>query len=235
MSVLRDRRALGECRMTDPTARHTHAPATTTVMAGIAMLVAGLAMAALRGASPPMVAVLPESGDGEVARADSIVPSAPPAPRTVASSAPEMGDAAPHERRWFDARPIRPLRTVRFRVTAYSPDERSCGRSADGYTASGYSVWTNGMKLVAADTTILPFGSLVAIHGYDGGNVVPVLDRGGRIKGHRLDVLFPTHEEAMRWGVRDLDVTIWGYDDGASAELRRPHERRAIGLGSGGG
>ncbi len=44
--------------------------------------------------------------------------------------------------------------------------------------------------------------------------VVPVLDRGGVIKGHRLDVLFPTHEAAMQWGVRRLEVTVWEYADG---------------------
>ena len=85
----------------------------------------------------------------------------------------------PADIRWFDGRPIRPVKSIRMRVTAYSPDARSCGRHADGITASGYSVWTNGMKMVAADTRLLPFGSLVSVPGYDGGQVVPVLDRAG--------------------------------------------------------
>jgi 3D (Asp-Asp-Asp) domain-containing protein len=113
----------------------------------------------------------------------------------------------------FDRRPLRHIRTVRMRVTAYSPDARSCGQWADGFTASGYSVWTNGMKLVAADTSLLPFGSLVSIDGYDRGRVVPVLDRGGAIKGDRLDVLMPTHEQALQWGVRWIDVDVWDYAD----------------------
>ena len=116
--------------------------------------------------------------------------------------------------RYFNGRPVRPARTMTMVVTAYSPDERSCGKFADNITASGYSVWTNGMKLVAADTTILPFGTLVSIPGYDDGNVVPVLDRGGAIKGNRLDVLYPTHEIALRWGVQELEVTVWEYADG---------------------
>ena len=99
-------------------------------------------------------------------------------------------------------------------VTAYSPDERSCAGSADGITASGYSVYTNGMKLAAADTTVLPFGSLITVPGYDAGNVVPVLDRGGAIKGNRLDVLFPTHEQARQFGVKKVQVTVWEYADG---------------------
>lgn len=126
------------------------------------------------------------------------------------------------EIRWFDGRPIRPARVLRMRVTAYSPDEQSCGIYADGITASGYSVFTNGGKLVAADTSLLPFGSLVSVPGYDGGEPVPVLDRGGAIKGQRLDVLYPTHNRAMQWGVQHLDVTIWEYADGEPINFQRP-------------
>ena len=127
--------------------------------------------------------------------------------------------------RQFNGRPIRAAYTIRMRVTAYSPDERSCGDSADGITASGYSVFTNGGALVAADPRVLPLGSLVSVPGYDNGFVVPVLDVGGAIKGNRLDVLYPTHEVAMQWGVRDLEVTVWEYADGLPngfKRLRRP-------------
>jgi 3D (Asp-Asp-Asp) domain-containing protein len=127
--------------------------------------------------------------------------------------------------RAYDGRPVRAAYSLRMRVTAYSPDERSCGGSADGITASGYSVFTNGGFLVAADPRILPMGSLLSVPGYDGGAVVPVLDVGGAIKGNRLDVLFPTHEVAMEWGVRELEVTVWEYADGLPGgfkRLRRP-------------
>lgn len=116
--------------------------------------------------------------------------------------------------RWFNGRPIRPARTMTMLVTGYSPDERSCGDSADGITATLHSVETNGMRLVAADTRILPFGSLVSIPGYDTGNIVPVLDRGGAIKGKHLDALFPTDAQAKKWGKQKLTVTIWEYADG---------------------
>ena len=48
---------------------------------------------------------------------------------------------------------------------------------------------------------------------------MPVLDRGGRIKGPRLDVLYPTHRSARRWGVRELTVTVWEYADGAPSDF----------------
>ena len=131
---------------------------------------------------------------------------------------PALGTAAPRsdaadDAPTFDGRPLRAVKTVRMLTTAYSPDEQSCGIYADGITASGYSVWTNGMKLVAADTDHYPFGTILTIPGYNGGRPVPVLDRGGRIKGHRLDVLYPTHERALQWGVQRLDVTVWEYAD----------------------
>ena len=117
------------------------------------------------------------------------------------------------ETRWFNGRPVRPARTLWMTVTAYSPDHRSCGKWADGVTASMKSVWTNGMKLVAADTRLLPFGTLLSVPGYDSGRIVPVLDRGGAIKGNRLDVLYPTHSIARKWGVQRLPVTVWEYAD----------------------
>jgi len=113
----------------------------------------------------------------------------------------------------FDGRPLRKMTTMQMTVTAYSPDAGSCGKWADGITASGYSVWTNGMKLVAADTSLLPFGTLVSVPGYNAGQPVPVLDRGGKIKGYRLDLLHPTHDLAMQWGKHAVDVTVWEYAD----------------------
>lgn len=113
---------------------------------------------------------------------------------------------------YFDGRPIRPVRTMTMVVTAYSPDARSCAPFDDGITASGYSVWTNGMKLIAADKQF-KFGDLLSVPGYNGSKPTPVLDRGAAIKGNRLDVLFPTHAIARQWGRQKLTVTIWEYVD----------------------
>lgn len=149
-------------------------------------------------------------------------PTAPASPPTSTLRRAEMATLLPEDPvialappagPSFDGRPLRQAGTLEMVVTAYSPDERSCGKSADGITASGYSVWTNGMYMVAADTRILKFGSLVSIPGYHLDKPVPVLDRGGAIKGHRLDLLFPTHEQARAWGKKTLTVTVWEYAD----------------------
>ncbi len=111
---------------------------------------------------------------------------------------------------YFDGRPVRPVRTMTMTVTAYSPDARSCAPFDDGMTASGKSVWTNGMKLIAADKRFR-FGSLISVPGYNGSKPTPVLDRGAAIKGDRLDLLFPTHEQARQWGRRKVTITLWDY------------------------
>jgi 3D (Asp-Asp-Asp) domain-containing protein len=120
--------------------------------------------------------------------------------------------------RWFNARPVRPAKTMWMEVTGYSPDAKSCGDSADGITATLHSVTTNAMRMVAADTTVLPYGSLVSVPGYDEASIVPVLDCGGAIKGAKLDLLFATDKEAMKWGRQRVLVTVWQYADGKPAE-----------------
>ena len=90
-------------------------------------------------------------------------------------------------------------------VTAYCPCAKCCGRYADGYTACGCPITANGGRFVAADRS-LPFGAMVSVPGY---GTVPVLDRGGAIRGDRIDVFFPTHRQALRWGRQRLRVTVW--------------------------
>jgi 3D (Asp-Asp-Asp) domain-containing protein len=77
-----------------------------------------------------------------------------------------------------------------------------------GITASGKRVSHNNGRFVAADTAVLPFGKKLAIPGYHGGAPVEVLDTGSAIKGKRLDVYFPSHQTALEWGRRTVDVLV---------------------------
>jgi len=90
-----------------------------------------------------------------------------------------------------------------FEVTAYCTCEKCCGKWSDGHTASGHIIQADD-KFCAADP-IFPFGTMLVIPGY---GYVPVLDRGGAIKGNKLDVFFPTHQEALNWGRRKLEIFI---------------------------
>lgn len=99
-------------------------------------------------------------------------------------------------------------RVIQMEVTAYCPCEKCCGTHSPGITASGKKVTYNRGRFVAADTRLLPFGTRLSIPGYHDGRAVPVLDRGGAIKGHKLDVYFPSHQTALEWGRRKIPVTV---------------------------
>jgi 3D (Asp-Asp-Asp) domain-containing protein len=92
-------------------------------------------------------------------------------------------------------------------VTAFCSGKCCCSAHACGLTASGFPVTVNGGCFVAADRSI-PFGTWVSVPGYNDGKPVPVLDRGGAIKGNRLDVYFPDHQMALKWGRQMLKVQI---------------------------
>ncbi|HRQ71439.1 MAG TPA: 3D domain-containing protein [Phycisphaerales bacterium] len=162
-------------------------------------------------------AFVPAPASSEAFIGESAAVEEPDAQQTAAIDRPEYGP----EVRWFNGRPVRPARAVWMTVTAYSPDARSCAPFDDGLTATLHSVETNAMRLVAADTSVFPFGSMLSIPGYDDGQIVPVLDRGSAIKGHRLDVLMPTHKQARSWGVQRLRVVVWEYADGLAPDNPR--------------
>lgn len=101
----------------------------------------------------------------------------------------------------------RQSRTVRMRVTAYCPCSKCCGEYSDGQTATGHKI-TPGDAFVAADSEYA-FGTQMIVAGYNNGLPVKVLDRGGAIRGNRLDVFFNSHQEALNWGVRYIDVKVY--------------------------
>jgi 3D (Asp-Asp-Asp) domain-containing protein len=103
---------------------------------------------------------------------------------------------------------LSPRENFVFTVTAYCPCKICCGPHAQGLTASGKPVSYNAGRFVAADTSILPMGTRVSIPGYNAGQPVEVIDTGSAIKGHKLDVYFPTHAQARAWGRQVLDVTV---------------------------
>ncbi len=96
--------------------------------------------------------------------------------------------------------------TVQMRVTAYCPCPKCCGEYSDGITANGHRI-RPGDTFAAADRRY-SFGTEILIPGYNNSAPVQVLDRGGAIKGNRLDVFFATHQEALQWGVQYLDVKV---------------------------
>ena len=103
--------------------------------------------------------------------------------------------------------PASKFRTIEMEVTAYCPCTKCCGPNAQGLTASGKSIQFNDGQFVAADKRFA-FGTKLIIPGYAAGKIVEVQDRGGAIKGNKLDVYFHTHAEALKWGRQKLTVTV---------------------------
>ena len=62
-------------------------------------------------------------------------------------------------------------------------------------------------RTVATDTDVIPFGTSIYVTGA-GWRIAE--DRGGAIRGNRIDVLKQTHQEALEWGRRrNVEVFIW--------------------------
>ena len=88
-----------------------------------------------------------------------------------------------------------------FKITGYCPCSSCCGKS-NGVTASGKRA-TAG-RTIAADTSRFPFGTKLKFNG----NTYTVEDRGGAIRGNRIDLYFSSHSEALAWGVRYMEVLV---------------------------
>ena len=90
-----------------------------------------------------------------------------------------------------------------FVITAYCTCKICCGVYSGGNrTASGTVPTTN--RTLAVDTSVIPFGTKLVING----QVYVAEDRGGAIKGKRIDMFFYTHKEALRWGRRSMEVFL---------------------------
>lgn len=89
-------------------------------------------------------------------------------------------------------------------VTGYSCDPISINyeKWRDGRTATMKKARRG---LCAADWKIHPPGTLLYVPGY---GLCEIQDRGAKIKGNRIDLFFDTKEEALKWGVKRIDVFV---------------------------
>jgi len=109
---------------------------------------------------------------------------------------------------------VGPGTDARFTATAYCDS---------GITKSGVRTREG---IVAADPDHLPVGSIVRIieagdRRYEG--VYTVMDTGGLVQGHRIDVYVPDCDEAKAFGVRPVRVIVvrLGWDPQAVVRRER--------------
>ena len=85
-------------------------------------------------------------------------------------------------------------------VSAYTASDDECGNS-NGITASGTHVQQG--RTIAAPSWI-PFGTTVVINGIS----YVCEDRGGYISDNRLDIYMDSRDDAMKFGRKELEVTV---------------------------
>ncbi len=108
-----------------------------------------------------------------------------------------------------------------YEVTGYCNCGKCCGwtRDKNGRPVYNYGSMKGKPKIIgrtstgttarrgtiAADPKVLKMGTKLEIPGYGQGVVEDV---GGAIKGRHIDLWFPTHEEAKKWGKQYLRIKI---------------------------
>lgn len=85
-----------------------------------------------------------------------------------------------------------------FTITAYCGCKKCSG--GNNKTATGTTP-TEG-RTIAADTSILPYGTQVVIDGI----VYTVEDCGSGVRGNHIDIFFATHEKALAFGKKSVKV-----------------------------
>ncbi|WP_058306853.1 3D domain-containing protein [Gracilibacillus massiliensis] len=105
-------------------------------------------------------------------------------------------------------------------ATGYTAGVESTGKTPDhpayGITYSGVKVTRDLYSTIAADLTIFPLGTILYIPDYGYGIVA---DKGGAIKGNKIDLYYPSVEDVYeQWGKKSVDVYVVEYGDGKLTE-----------------
>ena len=94
-------------------------------------------------------------------------------------------------------------RSISVVATAYEPGPVSCGKDANGLTATGVKAERG---IIAVDPKFIPLGTKVYIEGY---GFAVANDIGGNIKENRIDLCMDTVEECLQWGRRTVTMHIF--------------------------
>ncbi len=93
-------------------------------------------------------------------------------------------------------------KVITMEATAYYPGPEDTWPYASGTTASGLKA---GYGVVAVDTRFIHFKTPLYIEGY---GYAIAADRGGAIKGNKIDLCYDTYEEAVHFGRKNVKVYI---------------------------
>ncbi|MGE7092076.1 3D domain-containing protein [Lysinibacillus sp. NPDC048646] len=100
-----------------------------------------------------------------------------------------------------------------FNASYYGSDCTGCS----GITATGInvreSIYYHGLRIVAVDPTVIPLGTIVEIKTpYESFRAISA-DKGGAIKGYKLDILVESERVAARYGRHHVQLRIVQYPE----------------------
>ncbi|HWQ76637.1 MAG TPA: 3D domain-containing protein [Syntrophomonas sp.] len=93
-------------------------------------------------------------------------------------------------------------KTLTMTATAYDPCYEC---NYPYYGQPSYIGLPLGRGIIAVDPNVIPMGTRLYVEGYGEGIAA---DQGNAIKGNRIDLCFPTHQEASAYGIKTVKVTI---------------------------
>lgn len=111
-------------------------------------------------------------------------------------------------------------RSMEVTATGYTAGRESTGKTKGhpeyGITYSGVKVKRDLYSTIAADLRVFPIGTILFVPGYGYGVVA---DKGGAIKGNRLDLYYETVRDVYnQWGKKKLNVYIVKMGNGKLTE-----------------
>ena len=103
-------------------------------------------------------------------------------------------------------------RSIVMKASAYDLSFESCGKRPGD---RGYGITASGTKarpgVVAVDPKVIPLGTKLYIESMDGTGsygYASAEDKGGAIKGNRIDLFFSSRSDALKFGRRQVKVYI---------------------------
>jgi 3D (Asp-Asp-Asp) domain-containing protein len=108
---------------------------------------------------------------------------------------------------WRNAEPVTVLRV---KATGYNAEDGHewCNRLGCGLVVyAGGPPWVGTVAVSRDLSQRIPMGTIVRIRGW----LYRVRDlMGPTVRGDQVDIYFPTVDEALKWGVRGVDVEVLG-------------------------
>jgi 3D (Asp-Asp-Asp) domain-containing protein len=100
-------------------------------------------------------------------------------------------------------------RTITVEASAYIA---KCSEGCTGKTATGVDVsntiYYNGHRVIAVDPNVIPLNSLVKVETDHESFTAMAIDKGGYIRGNRIDLLVGSTSEARQFGRKDVTLTV---------------------------